>query len=391
MPTSGEMRFDGGRSTPVKPTGGGRSKCASDREVAESTAQWRPCGTLERYWIPHRRQRDGAGPTAGTLHLGPVESRTARPKDFADAERLGEDSRAREPPAELRADVERDSGGRWVQGSITRAVSIPDRLGVTRKAPRVISPLSDLRTSAGGYRRRSPMLTSTASSLLAVGGCGHRTVRDARQHARISIPSIGASRARLKCRCRRPASISSTPMARPSRPPPRAVQRLAKYRAGRRSNATNHRGSRRDRSAFPSPQHLASWVGVCPARRTAGGAATGRRRAIVSCDACQWVAGMIRPKAASLSSCIDVWCRAWATRKPSGHAIAFVGYVGRSCPASPGARAGGDETARAPPCVRNDPGTPDHGYRVEPIPSLSRTSRDRRFSTLDRAARRVHS
>jgi len=62
-------------------------------EVMESTAQyWKPVwGALERYWKPSCQEREGAGPTSGTLHLAQAQSnrgRRGRKKDFPDAERL---------------------------------------------------------------------------------------------------------------------------------------------------------------------------------------------------------------------------------------------------------------------------------------------------------------
>src|SRR6516162_2312956 len=63
-------------------------------EVAmESTAQyWRPVwAALEAIWRPNRRNREGAGPMAGALHLAQAQSNrgaAGRKKDFPDAERL---------------------------------------------------------------------------------------------------------------------------------------------------------------------------------------------------------------------------------------------------------------------------------------------------------------
>lgn len=59
----------------------------------ESTAQyWRPVWeTMERYWKPICKKREGARPTSGTLHLAHAVSnrgRRGRKKDFLDAERL---------------------------------------------------------------------------------------------------------------------------------------------------------------------------------------------------------------------------------------------------------------------------------------------------------------
>ena len=61
--------------------------------VMESTAQyWRPVwGVLEECWQPLRRGREGAGETAGTLHLCQARSNRGargRKSDFRDAERL---------------------------------------------------------------------------------------------------------------------------------------------------------------------------------------------------------------------------------------------------------------------------------------------------------------
>jgi transposase len=59
--------------------------------VMESTAQyWKPVwGALERDWKPVSRQRKGAGPMSGTLHLAQAQSNRGpqgRKKDFPDAE-----------------------------------------------------------------------------------------------------------------------------------------------------------------------------------------------------------------------------------------------------------------------------------------------------------------
>jgi len=64
-----------------------------EEAVMESTAQyWRPVwAVLERMWKPHRREREGAGPMAGALHLAQAQSNrgaSGRKKDFPDAERL---------------------------------------------------------------------------------------------------------------------------------------------------------------------------------------------------------------------------------------------------------------------------------------------------------------
>src|SRR3954468_11367670 len=47
-----------------------------EQVVMESTAQyWRPVWeALEQYWRPQRRNRDGASPLAGTLHLAHAQS-----------------------------------------------------------------------------------------------------------------------------------------------------------------------------------------------------------------------------------------------------------------------------------------------------------------------------
>src|SRR5260370_30453711 len=59
----------------------------------ESTAQyWRPVwGTLELFWRPARRQREGAQKMSGTLHLCQAKSNhgpRGRKNDFLDAERM---------------------------------------------------------------------------------------------------------------------------------------------------------------------------------------------------------------------------------------------------------------------------------------------------------------
>jgi len=61
--------------------------------VMESTAQyWKPVwGALERYWKAGCKEREGAGPMSGTLHLAQAKSnrgQRGRKNDYADAERL---------------------------------------------------------------------------------------------------------------------------------------------------------------------------------------------------------------------------------------------------------------------------------------------------------------
>ncbi len=61
--------------------------------VMESTAQyWRPVWeTLERFWQPQRRPREGAPSMSGTTHLAQAQSNRGAPgrkRDFPDAERL---------------------------------------------------------------------------------------------------------------------------------------------------------------------------------------------------------------------------------------------------------------------------------------------------------------
>ncbi len=61
--------------------------------VMESTAQyWQPLWSmLEQHWQPQRREREGAGKQAGSLHLAQAQSnrgRRGRKNDFGDAERL---------------------------------------------------------------------------------------------------------------------------------------------------------------------------------------------------------------------------------------------------------------------------------------------------------------
>jgi transposase len=65
----------------------------AEEVVMESTAQyWKPVwGSLERDWKPLAQQRTDAGRMAGTLHLAQAQSNRARPgrkRDFPDAERL---------------------------------------------------------------------------------------------------------------------------------------------------------------------------------------------------------------------------------------------------------------------------------------------------------------
>jgi transposase len=242
--------------------------------VMESTAQyWRPVWeALERYWQPRRQHREGAGAMSGTLHLAQAQSNQGprgRKKDFPDAERLVKRLVAQEltlsfvPDADQRLwrtvmrrkyQVTRNRVQRQnrlecllEEAHIKVSSLVSDLLGTS--ARRMLQALADGETNpatlAGLASRR---LRATPDQLCdALGACTdlHPVYR---RLLKLVLEELRVIEDHILQLDQEMAGLLS-----PHQP---AVQRLAAVPGA---------------ATFPSPKHLASWVGACPGNEESAG------------------------------------------------------------------------------------------------------------------------
>lgn len=258
--------------------------------VMESTAQyWRPVWeALERSWQPHRRRRDGAGPMSGMLHLAQAQSNrgaSGRKKDFPDAERLVKRLVAQELTLSFVPDGEqrlwRTVMRRKFQVTRNR-VQLQNRLECLLEEAhiKVSSLVTDLLGASA--RRMLHALADGETNPAAVAALGSR-----RLHATPAqfCDALGACtdlhpvyRRLLKLTLEELRVIEAhitqldEEMARLLVPYQPAVQRLAAV-PGLGVDSAQQIIAEVGASAatFPSPKHLASWVGVCPGEEESAG------------------------------------------------------------------------------------------------------------------------
>jgi transposase len=258
--------------------------------VMESTAQyWRPVWeTLERVWQPRRRRREGAGAMSGTLHLAQALSNRGargRKKDFPDAERLVKRLVAQELTLSFVPDVEqrlwRTVMRRKYQVTRNRVqlqnrleclleeahikVSsfVSDLLGAS--ARRMLQALADGETNPETLARlASRRLRATPDQLCdALGACTdlHPVYR---RLLTLTLEELRVIEDHIAQLDREMASLLS-----PYQP---VVQRLAEVPGlGVDSAQQIIAEVGATATTFPSPKHLASWVGACPGDEESAG------------------------------------------------------------------------------------------------------------------------
>ena len=251
--------------------------------VMESTAQyWRPVWeTLERYWQPKRRMRADARPGSGTLYLAQAQSNRGargRKKDFPDAERLVKRLVARELILSFVPDVEqrlwRTVMRRKYQVRCTRvqlqnrleclleeahiklSSLVSDLLGAS--ARRMLQALADGETNAATLAElASRRLRATPEQLAdALGACAdlHPVYR---RLLTLTLDELRVMEDHLAQLEHEMAHLLSAHQA--------AVQRLAEVPGLGVDSAQQVIAEVGATAAtFPSPKHLASWVGACP-------------------------------------------------------------------------------------------------------------------------------
>jgi transposase len=258
--------------------------------VMESTAQyWRPVWeALERYWRPRRRAREGARPLSGTLHLAQAQSNRGaggRKKDFPDAERLVKRLVAQEltlsfvPDAEQRlwrtvmrrkyqltrnrCRLQNRLECLLEEAHIKLSSLVSDLLGVS--ARRMLQALADGETNPVAVAALADQrLRATPEQLCdALGACTalHRVYRRLLcmmlDELRITDEQIGQLDQEM-------ASLLAEHHD--------AVQRLAEVPGLGVDSAQQIIAEVGVTAAtFPSPKHLASWMGACPGNEESAG------------------------------------------------------------------------------------------------------------------------
>jgi transposase len=258
--------------------------------VMESTAQyWRPVWeTLERYWRPRRRIREGAGPMSGTWHLAQAQSNrgaSGRKKDFPDAERLVKRLVAQELTLSFVPDVEqrlwRTVMRRKYQVTHNR-VRLQNRLECLLEEAhiKVSSLVSDLLGASA--RRMLQALADGETNPVALAGLASRRLRATPDQLSDALSACAdlhpVYRRLLKLTLEELRVIDDhitqldQEMAGLLSPHQPAVQRLAAVPGLGVDSAQQIIAEVGPTAAtFPSPKHLASWVGACPGDEESAG------------------------------------------------------------------------------------------------------------------------
>jgi transposase len=269
---------------------------AVDEVVMESTAQyWRPVWeTLERQWSSQRRAQAGAPATAGRLHLAQAQSNRGAPgrkKDFPDAERLVKRLVAQELTLSFVPDTEqrlwRTVMRRKYQLTCNR-VQFQNRLEALLEEAHIklSSLVSDLLGPSA--RRMLQAIADGATDPTTVAGLANQRLRATPEAL---CDALGACTA-LHPVYRRLLQLSlnelrgieeqidalNQEMARLLRAHQDAVQRLAAVPGLGVDSAQQIIAEVGPTAAtFPSPKHLASWVGACPGDDESAGISYGHR------------------------------------------------------------------------------------------------------------------
>jgi transposase len=264
--------------------------------VMESTAQyWRPLwAVLEQFWRPVMQQRPGAGPMSGKLHLAKAHSNRGprgRKNDYRDGERIIKRLAAQElvlsyvPDPEQRLwrtltrrkhQLTRDKvrfqnrlESLLEQMHIKLSGVVSNLLGVS--ARRMLQALADGATDPAAVASLAdPTLRATADQLRnALAACVEMPAvyRRLLQMELEQLRFLEAQMAKLDQETGQLLQAHSQPVERLAEVPGLGVESAHQIIAEVGPTA----------AAFPSPKHLASWVGVCSGENISAGQTHSRR------------------------------------------------------------------------------------------------------------------
>jgi transposase len=258
--------------------------------VMESTAQyWRPVWeALEQHWRPRRRARDGAPRLAGTLHLAQAQSNRGpggRKRDFPDAERLVKRLVAQELTLSFVPDTEQRLWRTVMRRKyqITRnRVQLHNRLEALLEEAhiKVSSLVSDLLGISARRMLQALAEGETAPAALAkLAAPRLRATPEQRCDAFHACPTLPpVYRRLLKLTLEELRVIEDhlgqldQQMADLLAAHHDAVQRLAEVPGLGVDSAQQIIAEVGATAAtFPSPKHLASWMGACPGNEESAG------------------------------------------------------------------------------------------------------------------------
>jgi transposase len=258
--------------------------------VMESTAQyWRPVwGALEQHWTPVMRQREGAGPMAGKLHLAQAQSNRGprgRKNDYRDAERLVHRLVARElvlsyvPGPEQRLWRTLTHRKQQLAEDRTRFHNRLEAL-LEQMHLKLSSCVSDLLGVSG--RRMLEALAEGATDPLAVAALAEANLRATPEQLREALAAcahlLPVYRRLLKMELKQLQFLEQQmhqleqEIAQLLRPHAAAVERLAEVPGlGVESAQQIIAEVGPTAEVFPSQKALSSWVGVCPGEEVSAG------------------------------------------------------------------------------------------------------------------------
>jgi transposase len=265
-------------------------ECEVDEVVMESTAQyWRPVWeALERYWRPARRTREDASPLSGTLHLAQAQSNRGaggRKKDFPDAERLVKRLVAQEltlsfvPDAEQRlwrtvmrrkyqitrnrVQLHNRLESLLEEAHIKLSSLVSDLLGTS--ARRMLQALADGETNAAAVASLADSRLRATTAQLADAFSACTTLHPVyRRLLQLTLEELRVIEDHLAQLDQQMADLLAAHHE--------AVQRLAEVPGLGVDSAQQIIAEVGATAAtFPSPKHLASWMGACPGNEESAG------------------------------------------------------------------------------------------------------------------------
>ena len=258
--------------------------------VMESTAQyWRPVwGALEQYWTPVMRQREGAGPMAGKLHLAQAQSNRGprgRKNDYRDAERLVHRLVAQELVLSFVPDPEQRL---WRTLTHRKQQFAEDRTRCQNRLEALLEQMhlklssfvSDLLGVSG--RRMLEAVAEGATDPLAVAALAHAKLRATPEQLRDALAACAhlspVYRRLLKMELKQLQFLEQQSqeleqeIIQALRPHAGAVERLAEVPGlGVESAHQIIAEIGPTAKVFPSQKALSSWVGVCPGEEVTAG------------------------------------------------------------------------------------------------------------------------